>query len=158
MKNGFIYLIFLLSIFACHDPDPMDNPDDPIDTILLQIQEKWLGDYIGDRIEEHIYKQDTTIDTLHNLILKLKSITRDSMYAGTIDFIFESQSNNWHPLYTQTYLALRDSIRLTYVLGSYILDVDMDGIYKTINTSSGYTPPAPYPVADYYWGFYRKVE
>ena len=96
--------MIVIFCISCHDegPDPIDNPNDPmdttkvdtmkvdtldtlnnpIDTLLMKVFEKWGGDYLGDRIEKHIYKTDTTIDTLHNLILKVKSITRDSMYSG----------------------------------------------------------------------------
>jgi len=152
--------MMMIFSMSCHEsgPDPTDNPVDPGDTFLINAYAKWGGDYIGDRINENIYKQDTTWDTINNVLLKLKRIVRDTNYTDVIDVIFEQYNDEWFPVYAQEEWFDQDTMHLTWALGSGWLDVIMDGVNKTITTRSAYTPPSPYPVADYSWGFYRKVE
>lgn len=85
MKIIIFSITVILLAIACNDPEVMDPIDnDPIDSSLLEINNKWIGDYYGTVTSIRTNQMGTTYDTLHNQKVTVSKFVREYVYAGAV--------------------------------------------------------------------------
>ena len=117
----FQWILLLFFLGACNPPGEPLDPEPPPDTIIINLEDKWVGNYMGD-IHKEVHQPGFpgVYNTVLNSTLSLTGFVRDTKHINLIHLVLVHDGYETSEFYTSADRWLNDSIvSVVRIMNSY---------------------------------------